>query len=118
LVRVDPSQNLSYPIRAGFFLADQPLHPLGLAHLVFHRVQTSLPQDKQKKDTAPDRRGGDLGAKPAILQLGYSGLEIKDLRDKAAEPGHHDRLPRSCSFVFKKRSQQFLEICSMSCQAC
>ncbi len=102
-IRVHQAQDLPHPVGTWFLASDQPFHSPGLPQLPFHCIQTALPQDKEKKDTAPDGPQGNTGSLARIFQLGESLAEIKDLVDIPAETVHHNRFPLACCFSWKNR---------------
>jgi hypothetical protein len=87
-----------------------------LAQLPFPSIQTALPQDKEKKNTAPDGPQGNTGPPARVFQLGVSPAEIKDLLDIPAETVHHGRFPLVCCFSWKNRWVQTCEISSINRQ--
>jgi hypothetical protein len=103
LMGIHFAQDLSHTVGTRFLSSDQPLHPLRLVQLPFHRIQTTLPQDKKKKDTAPEGPQGNAGSPARVFQLGDSLAEIKDLVDIPAEAVHHSRFPLASCFSWKNR---------------
>jgi len=103
LVRVHQAQDLPHAVGTRFLGPDQSFHSPGLVQLPLHGIQTALPQDKKKKDTAPDGPQGNAGSPTRVFQLGHALTEIKDLVDIPAETVHHGRFLLACCFSWKKR---------------
>ncbi len=103
LLGIHFAQDLPHAVGTWFLDPDQPFHPLGLAQLPLHPIQTALPQDKKKKDTTPDSPQGNARPLARIFQLGDSLAEIKDLVDIPAETVHHGRFPLARCFSWKNR---------------
>lgn len=114
LIRVDQAHDLSQAVGTRFFLPHQPLHPAGLAQMSLHRIQTALPQNKEKKNTAPDGLQGNAGALAKVLQLIDFPTEIKDLLHIPTETLHHDRFPLARCFSWKNRWKQDAETFSIN----
>jgi len=98
LVGIHQAQDLSYAVGTRLLRPDQSFHSPGLAQLPLHGIQTALPQNKKKKDTAPDGPQGNAGSPARVFQLGYSRAKIKDLLDIPAEAVHHGRFPLTSCF--------------------
>ena len=103
LVGIHQAQDLAHAVGTRFLGPDQSFHSPGLMQLPLHRIQTALPQDKEKKDTAPDGPQGNTGPPARVFQLGDSPAEIKDLVDIPAEAVHHGRFPLARCFSWKNR---------------
>ncbi len=117
LIGVHQTQDIPHTVCTGFDLPDQPLHPLGLPDLLFHRIQASMAHDKQKQDTSPNSDSGNPGSLPTIAEGVDLLAEVEDLFDVATESSHHGRFLLNCSFFTKNRFRQNSEICSIKCQA-
>jgi len=111
------TQDIPHTVGTGFDLPDQPLHPLGLPYLLFHRMEASMAHHKQEQDTSPKSGGRNPGSLPSISKRVNLFAEVEHFVDVVAESSHHGRFPLNCSFLRKNRFRQNSEICSIKCQA-
>jgi|WetSurSiteA1Bulk_404760.scaffolds.fasta_scaffold42125_2 hypothetical protein len=116
LVRIDQAHDLPQAVGARFLLPDQPFHPVGLAQMSLHPIQTALPENKEEKNTAPDRLQRDTGPPARVLQLIDFPTEIKDFLHISAEALHHGRFPLALCFSWKNRWKQDAETFSINRQ--
>ncbi len=116
LIGVDQAHDPPQAVGTRFFRPNQPCHPVGLAQMSLHRIQTALPQNEEEKDTAPDGLQGNGGPAAQVFQLIDFPTEIKDFLHVPAETAHHGRFPRARCFSWKNRREQASETFSINPQ--